>query len=95
MNKKTEITERYNKDHVKRFAIKLNRKTDYDILCKLAEIENIQGYIKDLIRHDIQLHPPSVSIEDFNPYPHSRPNSHGDCNACCNHRPTEDGEPKK
>ena len=31
----------------------LNRKTDADILQKLSEVENKQGYIKDLIRKDI------------------------------------------
>ena len=33
--------------------IKLNRKTDSDILKRLQEVGNKQGYIKNLIRNDI------------------------------------------
>lgn len=33
--------------------IKLNTKTDADILRKLQEVENKQGYIKRLIREDL------------------------------------------
>lgn len=33
--------------------LKLNRKTDADILAKLEEVGNKQGYIKKLIREDI------------------------------------------
>lgn len=33
---------------------KLNKKTDADILEKLASVENKQGYIKELIRADMR-----------------------------------------
>lgn len=33
--------------------MKLQKKTDADILQKLSEVESKQGYIKDLIRKDI------------------------------------------
>jgi hypothetical protein len=34
--------------------LKLNRKTDADILARLAEMDSKQGYIKALIRADIE-----------------------------------------
>lgn len=33
--------------------MKLNKGTDADILAKLDAVDNVQGYIKDLIRKDI------------------------------------------
>lgn len=34
-------------------TLKLNRRTDADILAKLGEVGNRQGYIKELIRANI------------------------------------------
>lgn len=34
--------------------LKLNRRTDEDILAKLAAVDGKQSYIKDLIRQDIK-----------------------------------------
>lgn len=45
---------KYDKAHTKQIALKLNRETDADILAKLAEIGNVQGYIKQLIREDMK-----------------------------------------
>ena len=42
-----------NKDKFRMIHLKLNRETDSDIIEKLEQRENIQGYIKDLIRADI------------------------------------------
>ena len=44
---------RYDKENTKRFALKVNKKTDADILEKLNSVPNRQGYIKRLIREDI------------------------------------------
>ena len=44
---------KYNKTHVRQISIKLNKETDADILSKLDSVDNVQGYIKDLIRKDI------------------------------------------
>lgn len=44
---------KYNKANVKQVKISLNRKTDADIIQLLESKDNIQGYIKDLIRKDI------------------------------------------
>lgn len=44
---------KYDKANTKQVMLKLNRTTDADILAKLAEVDNVQGYIKQLIRRDI------------------------------------------
>ena len=44
---------KYDASHTIQVKLKLNTKTDADILEKLDAIENKQGYIKDLIRRDI------------------------------------------
>lgn len=43
-----------NKDKFRMIHLKLNRDTDIDIITKLESMESIQGYIKQLIRADIQ-----------------------------------------
>ncbi len=45
---------RYDETHTKQIKLKLNIKTDADILNKLDRIRNVQGYIKSLIRSDIE-----------------------------------------
>jgi hypothetical protein len=45
---------RYDRANTKAVALKLNKKTDADILAKLEEVGNVQGYIKQLIRADIE-----------------------------------------
>lgn len=44
---------RYDRFNTQRVYIKLNKNTDADILRKLANVDNKQGYIKQLIRKDI------------------------------------------
>jgi len=44
---------KYDAAHTKQIKMKLNIKSDQDIIEKLEEVENIQGYIKRLIREDI------------------------------------------
>jgi len=43
-----------NKSNTKGIYLKLNRKTDADILRLLDEVKNKQGYIKALIRKDLK-----------------------------------------
>lgn len=45
---------KYDAKATKLVTMKLNLKTDADILAKLDEVENKQGYIKELIREDIK-----------------------------------------
>ena len=44
---------KYDQLHTVQIRIKLNRRTDADILARLAEQENRQGYIKRRVREDI------------------------------------------
>ena len=45
--------EKYDKKSIKGVYLKLNKVTDADILAKLDQVKNRQGYIKDLIRKDV------------------------------------------
>jgi hypothetical protein len=44
---------KYDASHTKQIILKLNINTDADILDRLAEVDNKQGYIKSLIREDM------------------------------------------
>lgn len=54
MKKKYMPQARYDEHHTKQIRLKLNLKTDADILERLSDVGNMQGYIKDLIRADIK-----------------------------------------
>lgn len=43
---------RYEKKSIKRVVLKLNRNTDKDIIALLEDKDNINGYLKELIRKD-------------------------------------------
>ena len=45
--------ERYDARNTKQIRLKLNIKTDADILEHLSKVRNKQGYIKELIREDM------------------------------------------
>lgn len=44
---------RYNTANCRQFKLMLNKQTDAEIIAKLESVDNIQGYIKSLIREDI------------------------------------------
>lgn len=44
---------KYDKDNTVQVKLKLNKKTDADIIKRLSEADSKQGYIKELIRLDI------------------------------------------
>ena len=46
-------TPQYDRENTRRINLKLNNKTDSDIIQCLESQENIQGYIKELIRADL------------------------------------------
>ena len=54
MDRKSEYNLEYAKKYVRPISIKLNTNTDTDILAMLDSVDNIQGYIKELIRKDIE-----------------------------------------
>lgn len=59
---------KYDKGHTKQILLKLNKGTDADILQKLDEVDNKQGYIKGLIRDDIKsgMQKPDVNTHSEN-----------------------------
>lgn len=46
---------KYDEENTVQFKMKLNVNTDKDILDKLDALDNKQGYVKELIRKDIEL----------------------------------------
>lgn len=54
MGKRETPQDRYEKKNVVRVTFKVIRTTEPDILEKLESVENKSGYIKSLIRADIQ-----------------------------------------
>lgn len=53
MNKASEAQKRYDENNTRRYQLKLNNKTDRDIIERLDRVGSMQGYIRDLIRADI------------------------------------------
>lgn len=49
----TETRKKYERENTQQIRLKLNRKTDGDILGFLFSLDNKQGYIKRLIREDM------------------------------------------
>ena len=49
---KVRASMKYNQANVKQIKLSLNKKTDADIIEILYRCDNVQGYIKDLIRKD-------------------------------------------
>lgn len=47
-------TKKYQAENIKPVLIKLNKKTDADIIKKLSTVKSKQGYIKSLIRKDME-----------------------------------------
>ena len=45
---------KYDASHTRKIVMKLNKETDKDILERLDQVPNKQGYIKELIRDDIK-----------------------------------------
>ena len=49
--------ERWNKENTRQIKFRFNLRTDEDILARLDATDNMQGYIKALIRADIAANP--------------------------------------
>ena len=45
---------KYDRGNTTQFRLKLNNKTDMDIISRLESVPNKQGYIKQLIRADLE-----------------------------------------
>ena len=55
MNNKSIASNKYNKENTTQVILRLNKKTDDDIIEALSKVDSKQGYIKDLIRLDIHI----------------------------------------
>ena len=54
MPKKATISHaRYDRENCRTYGLKLNLKTDAEVIEKLGSVPSMQGYIKQLIRDDI------------------------------------------
>ena len=56
-------TQKYQKNVLERHSFNLNRNTDQDIIEHIANIGNLQGYLKMLIRNDIALDNKNVKTD--------------------------------
>lgn len=45
---------KYSAKAVRRFRLDLNRNTDMDMISYLEAMDNVQGYLKELIKADMQ-----------------------------------------
>jgi hypothetical protein len=50
---KKRANEKWDKENIRRFVLKVAKNTEKDILEKLEAQDNVNGYIKSLIRADI------------------------------------------
>lgn len=55
MTNKSIASNKYNKENTTQVILRLNKKTDDDIIEALNKVDSKQGYIKDLIRLDIHI----------------------------------------
>lgn len=53
---KTTAQDRYNAKNLRQFMVKINRATEPELLEYLESKDNVQGYIKSLIRADLERH---------------------------------------
>lgn len=51
---KRRAIKKYDATSTKQIHLKLNIKTDADIIEKLNKVENVQGYIKEIIREEMK-----------------------------------------
>lgn len=54
LSPKVKASMKYDKANVKQVKLSLNKKTDADVIAVLESKDNVQGYIKELIRRDNQ-----------------------------------------
>ena len=56
---------RYDKENTRKIILKLNTKTDADVIGKLEYVGNKQGYIKELVRENLRSHKGVLSLESI------------------------------
>lgn len=53
-NAQSKATTKYQKEHTKAFVFRCNIEGDADLIEHLAKVDNVAGYLKDLVRKDMQ-----------------------------------------
>lgn len=61
---KAEYDMQYAKENIRRFNLKLNRIHDADLIKRLESQPNVQAYLKELIRKDMEAHGISAPVPD-------------------------------
>lgn len=51
-----DYVEAYQRKNIRQIRLKLNRKTEPELIAWLESKDNIQGYIKDIVRKDMDAH---------------------------------------
>ena len=64
----SEAKARWDAANTRQIKMKLNLRTDADILKRLDEVRSIQGYIKALIRADIEKNPQTANDNGHGAY---------------------------
>lgn len=64
----SEAKARWDAEHTRQIKMKLNLRTDADILQRFDEVRSIQGYIKALIRADIEKNPQTANDNGHGAY---------------------------
>ena len=57
-----EYLNQYEKENIRQIKLKLNRKTEPELIEWIEKQENIQGYIKRLIREDMENQPKQAEL---------------------------------
>ena len=57
-----EYLNQYEKENIRQIRLKINRKTEPELLEWMEKQENIQGYIKQLIREDMENQPKKAEL---------------------------------
>lgn len=50
---RTEYLRKYHQNNIRQFRFCLNRNTDADIIAYLESLPNIQGYLRELVKKDM------------------------------------------
>ena len=57
-----EYLNQYEKENIRQIRLKINRKTEPELLAWIEKQENIQGYIKKLIKDDMENQPTQAEL---------------------------------
>ena len=64
MKNNMEYLANYEKENLRQIRLKINRKTEPELLAWIEKQDNIQGYIKELIRKDMEQEPKNAILRN-------------------------------